>query len=409
LSGRALQSPVALVTDAGRGSAVAIIRSLGRAGWSVIAADSEPRSLGSHSRHAAQEFVYPSPTSASSAFLEAILDKVARSRVDLVLPVTDPVILPLSAARDRFPASCHLAMPGAEQLQVFLDKHQTLALAEKLGIPAPRSRVVSVRDGVRSIDGFGWPVVLKPRSSRVFRNHESIDSFEVSYARDAEELAHRLRALVGDVDVLVQEYCPGVGYGVGVLMHEGRPLAAFQHRRLHEVPVTGGPSALRESVPLDPALYDYSVRLLGAVRWTGLAMVEFKVGPAGPRLMEVNGRVWGSLPLAVLSGVDFPRALAELYRSGPPGPEVEPQRTYRTGVRARNLALDLIWIASVLRGQRGASYLPHPSRWEALAGFGALFDPRISADTFAVDDPGPWFAELPMILQRLTKKFGRLG
>jgi predicted ATP-grasp superfamily ATP-dependent carboligase len=286
-----------------------------------------------------------------------------------------------------------------------MDKHKTLALAARLNIPAPRSQVVGVREGAASVDGFGWPVVLKPRFSRVFRDQESIDAFEVSYARDPEDMAARLRALVGDVDVLVQEYYPGVGHGIGLLMHEGRPLAAFQHRRVHEVPITGGPSALRESVPLDREMYAHSVRLLGEIRWTGLAMVEFKVGPAGPRLMEVNGRVWGSLPLAVMSGVDFPKRLGDLYRSGPPTSEGSVDTNYRVGVRARSLTLDLIWIATVLRGLKSVPFLPFPSRWEGLAGLVGLFDPRCRIDMFTFDDPGPWFAELPLLIRRLSRKF----
>jgi predicted ATP-grasp superfamily ATP-dependent carboligase len=401
------KSPTVLVTDAARGSAVAIIRSLGHAGWRVIAGDSDAASPGFRSRHVAETFVYPPPTTAPEQFFQAIRDFLTRQHVDLVIPVTDAAILPLSRHRHELPAECRLAVPEPEQLEAVLDKLKTVEIAKRLGIPTPRTHVVSIRDGAPNIQNLGWPVVLKPRFSRVFRPQGSIDAFEVSYARDSEELASRLRAQVGDVDVLVQEYCPGVGHGVGILMHEGRPLAAFQHRRLHEVPVTGGPSALRESVPLDPLMYDYSVRLMSSIRWTGLAMVEFKVGASGPRLMEVNGRVWGSLPLAVLSGVDFPRLLADLYRNGPPSPTAPPQTTYKLGVRARNLALDLIWIATVLRGQRTVPYLPYPSRGEAFGGMVSLMDPRIPVDTFAPDDPGPWFAELPVIARRLTRKIGR--
>ena len=39
-----------LVTDAGRGCSIATIRSLGRAGYKVIAGDADPRSIGFRSR-----------------------------------------------------------------------------------------------------------------------------------------------------------------------------------------------------------------------------------------------------------------------------------------------------------------------------------------------------------------------
>ena len=49
------RQPTILVTDTGRGSAISIIRSLGRKGWRVIAADSDPRSLGFQSRYAHEQ------------------------------------------------------------------------------------------------------------------------------------------------------------------------------------------------------------------------------------------------------------------------------------------------------------------------------------------------------------------
>ena len=55
--------PTVLVTDASRGSAITIIRSLSKMGWTVVAADATRRSLGFRSRHAHHRFVYPSPSS----------------------------------------------------------------------------------------------------------------------------------------------------------------------------------------------------------------------------------------------------------------------------------------------------------------------------------------------------------
>ena len=62
-----------------------------------------------------------------------------------------------------------------------------------------------------------------------------------------------MEQFVGRCAVLLQEYGPGEAHGVELLLVDGRPLAAFQHRRIHEVPLTGGASSLRESVPLSAA------------------------------------------------------------------------------------------------------------------------------------------------------------
>jgi predicted ATP-grasp superfamily ATP-dependent carboligase len=203
--------------------------------------------------------------------------------------------------------------------------------------------------------------------------------------------------------VLLQQYVRGEGHGIELLASEGRPLAAFQHRRLREVPITGGASSFRESVPLDPDLLEASTRLLEALKWTGLAMVEFRVGPDGAHLMEVNGRIWGSLPLAVRAGMDFPARMAELFVDGPPPPG--PVETgYRVGVRSRNLSLDVVWIASTLRPRRRYPYLETPSRRAAVAAALGLLRPGDGYDLLEADDPRPQLAELRGLAAKVREK-----
>lgn len=399
--------PTILVTDAGRGSAIAIIRSLGRRGWRVIAADSRPHSPGFHSRYAHEKLLYPPPRTAPRETVASLL-RAARDRgVDLIVPVTDEVLLPLSQERRRFAGVCKLALPGADALEVTTDKQKTLELAERLAVPVPHTRLVAtVDEALRHGPQLGWPVVLKPQVSRLVRDGQAVEAYTVCYAEHRRDLAAQMGRFQGRCPVLMQEYTPGVGQGVELLMHRGRPLAAFQHRRLREVPIHGGASSLRQSVPLDPTLYDYSVRLLERLHWTGLAMVEFKIGPKarGPKLMEINGRVWGSLPLAVLSGMDFPARLAELYLFGPPDSGPTPDTSYEVGVRARNLELDLVWIASVLLGRRRFPFLPAPRRRAALAAMAGLLNPACKFDVLSLGDPRPGVAEIFKIIAKFAGK-----
>ncbi len=397
--------PTILVTDAGLGSAITIIRCLGRQGWRVIAADSDARSLGFLSRYAHERFVYPAPEGASQAFVEALKGAARAYQADLIIPVTDAAILPLAQARDEFAGVSQLALPDTRALEVVLDKRQTLALAERLHVPTPQTCLVaSVQEAVAAAQRLRWPVVLKPPASRRYEPGQAIQSFTVSYAADLSQLTAQMRRLEGHGAVLLQEFYPGEGQGVELLLHQGRPLLAFQHRRLREVPVTGGASAFREGIPLDPVLYRFAVDLMAALEWTGLAMVEFKLGAAGPKLMEINGRVWGSLPLAVLSGVDFPARLVELCLFGPPQTAGLPIGKYKTGVRSRNLDLEILWIASVLRGKRRYAGVPWPGRHQGLVALLQLVHPAYKFDLLARDDPRPGVAELAKIARKLCMK-----
>jgi predicted ATP-grasp superfamily ATP-dependent carboligase len=396
-----------LVTDSGRGSAIAFLRSLGRQGWRVIAADADSRSAGFRSRYAARHMLYPNPAARPEDFVAALIEGVRSQGVQLIVPITDEAILPLSRSRRSFDGLCTLALPEADALERVGNKLATLELAESLGVPAPRSRLVHTStQALAEAEHFRWPIVLKPQRSRVYHSDAAIEVFEVAYAPSREQLAEQMRRFEGRCAVLLQEYVEGTGYGVEILADAGRPLAAFQHRRLHELPIQGGRSALRESTRLDPALYDHAVRLLGALEWTGLAMVEFRVGPRGAALMEINGRVWGSLPLAVQSGMDFPRRLAELYLLGPPGPEVPTDQRYRVGVRVANLERELKWIASLLLGWR-LPFLPSPRRREALRATVGLLDPRARFDIQSLDDPRPGLADFAYIVRGFGDRLRR--
>jgi predicted ATP-grasp superfamily ATP-dependent carboligase len=399
--------PRVIVTDAARGSAIAFIRSLGRRGVEVVAADHRPRSAGFRSRYAHECLLYPDPAQAPDAAIDVLLAAAQERRVDLIVPVSDEVLLPLSAARERFDGVCALAVPEADALQTVIDKAATLELGRRLGVPTPRTALARTVDEALAVaPGLGWPVVVKPAASRVYRDG-AVEAFHLAYADGPDAVAEQVGRLRGRCAALLQEYRAGEGHGVELLADRGRPLVAFQHRRLHEVPITGGASSLREGVAIDPELYGHATRLLAALNWTGLAMVGFRVGPDGPTLMEVNGRIWGSLPLAVKSGVDFPLGLVELYLGrrlddvARPGPVL--------GVRSRNLGLELVWIASVLRRHRRYPFLPAPRRSAAVAAALRLPLPRDGFDVLCRDDPWPAVAELGAVSGRLMRKAAHAG
>ena len=394
-----------LVTDARRGSSVAFIRSLGRRGDHVVAADAAWPSAGMRSRYAAARVRYPSPVAEPAAAGEALVRAAHDHRIDVIVPVTDEVILALRDRLGDLPSGCRVAVATPEAAQVVADKEATIQLARRLGIPVPETIAATTADDVHAAARhLGFPVVLKPMTSRRRDELHGVRRYAVTYALDDSGVDRALRGM-DDVGVLVQRFWPGVGEGVELLLDHGTPLAAFQHRRLREVPTSGGASSLRESVALDPVLFDHSARLLGALGFHGLAMVEFRVGQDGPVLMEINGRVWGSLPLAVAAGMDFPARLVDLYTRGTPERRDGVAVTnYALGVRARNLDLELVWIGSVLRGARRASITRRPPRRAALGAIADLFRPDIHDDILSWTDPGPGIAELVRIAGKLASK-----
>lgn len=397
-----------LVTDGRRASALAVVRSLGRAGHTVVVADTGPGTASGSSRYASAADTYPSPfVNGAEATAEGIVRLARTHRIDAVVPVTDDTLVPLVATGATLPAGCTLAAAGPAALELAASKVATVELARALDVPVPESRVLEgPDDAAGTIEALGTPVVVKPDRSRVIGADGRLRRGSVRYAwTDAE---------VGEVAdaagqrVLAQRHHPGIGCGIGLVMAEGRPLLAVQHRRVHEVPVSGGASAVRETVELDRDLMGHACALLAEMGWSGAAMVELKVGPTGASLMEVNGRLWGSLPLAVRAGCDVPARLLEVHL-GEVDPDAVLDTGYARGVRARNLDLELVWIGSVLaRGPRCSSMV-EISRRDGLAAALDLLRPGQGDDLAADDDHRPLVRGVPRALAHAAGKVVRRG
>jgi predicted ATP-grasp superfamily ATP-dependent carboligase len=191
---------------------------------------------------------------------------------------------------------------------------------------------------------------------------------------------------------MLQEFVPGSGLGVFLLLDmQGRTCAEFAHRRIRDIRPTGSGSVLRESVPVDGRLRELAVALLRKMEWWGVAMVEFRTDErtGGVVLMEVNGRFWGSLQLALDAGVNFPAILIDVAGGQSPTPP-----PFHAGVKVRWWLGDLARTASVLKG-RPSGYSGHfPTRWSAVRDMLGPQPTGTIGEVYRSGDPWPAAAEL---------------
>jgi predicted ATP-grasp superfamily ATP-dependent carboligase len=321
-----------LVTDGSQRAALAVTRSLGRAGHEVMVGADRRRSLAGASRYCMESAVFPDALEEPAAFAAAVARSVREARIEIVLPITEAALLALLPGRESLGAS--LPWPSAEIVARSLNKEAVLETAARLGIAVPRGVTLDGPDALSRLTAPVFPVAVKPIRSVQTAADGSRAKFGVQYARSAPELQELIRSLPSSAfPVLVQERIVGDGRGVFVLRWGGRRLAAFAHRRLREKPPAGGVSVYCESVALEPELLQAADRLLESLDWSGVAMVEFKrsARDATDFLMEINGRFWGSLQLAIDAGVDFPALLVAATLGAP----VEAPGSYRVGARSR--------------------------------------------------------------------------
>lgn len=360
------------ITDGHWRKSLAAVRALGRMGLRVTVGESNRIMTAAFSRYCNRAVVYPSHLNKPSEFLTFLFRELSQDHYQMLLPMEEETMVLISQHHSDFSRRTYVPIVSYDKLQIARRKDKILHLAEKLGIPIPRTWYV---ENLSQLDrlkmSLNYPLVIKPRMSS--------GAIGVSYPKNSEELMEQYKTVHRRFPYpLIQELIPheGLGFGASFLLDErGQVKASFVHKRLREYPVTGGASTLRESVRRDD-IRDMALALLKALNWFGVAMVEFKLDPRDgiPKLMEVNPRFWGSLSLAVNAGVNFPYLLYLMSR----GENFKPVENYQIGKRCR-------WLlpGDILH------FIKNPKRVSLTPQFFRFWDGNTAYDILSLKDPLP--------------------
>lgn len=393
--------PVLVFGDDTR-SFLATVRSLGRRGVRVHVAPHSLQSPALRSRHIFKVHRIPYYLGDGTEWLAAVQQVLQAESIGVVLACEERALLPLMRHREALPG-CKIALPGDAAFEAFFDKLNTHLLAQQVDVPSPAAVAVEPGTQAHQIgEQLGFPVVCKARRSYNWPHLYSRS--KVCVAHDEAALSQWLAAC-GDArgQFLAEAYFDGFGLGVSVLCDRGRVIQAFEHHRVNELE---GSSYYRVSRQVHPERLAAVVRMVAVVDYTGLAMFEFKHQPASGQwaLLEVNARPWGSMPLPLALGVDFPWG-AYLLAAGQPAPAPV---AFAAGVYGRHLMGDLHQLRMRIAGLPLAKGIWRGACW--LAGLVRVLTPREHWDTLVASDPGPGLAELSELRrigwQRLLRALG---
>ena len=381
-----------------------MLRELGVRGVPVLGVGKRD-SIGRASRYAGEFAVRP-----AGAIAEWLPGVIAAHGVEAVMAVSEGDLVQLAALKHALPGVI-VAVPDPEPLALVLDKARTLEAARGVGIAVPASwQPLAGEDRAARAAALAYPVAIKwsdPVAAGPLLDKAGLALEKVEYAADpAALLAILARYEPLRMWPLVQEWCPGHGLGQMLFMAQGRATLRFQHRRLREWPASGGVSTLCAAVPLSEhaALMERSEALLAAIGWEGPAMVEYRHDPATGRsvLMEINGRFWGSIPLASRCGAHFGW---ETFRRQVLEQTHDETPTLRPG-RARYVVPDTKHLVVVLRDPAVSA----GAKARLAASFvGGFLDPGTGYYVWSARDPGPLFADLKAILGKVWGGESRAG
>lgn len=348
-----------LVTDGGDGqsrSAVAAVRALRTAGYRPVVTTSGPNNLAAASRDAAATVAVPPVDDAD--YPVAVADAAALADAVAVLPGSDASIVALG-------------LPA----QVLVDKTALGRLAASAGFTPPDERRFESFDELRASPDLPFPIVVK--AERKVRGA----AFEAQRADRVADL-DRLRVPVG-VPLVAQRLVPGGLRAVCGVMWRGE-FAAVVHQRCERLwPPGCGVASAAVVVSRDETTESKLLALLA--HHDGI----FQAQLIGDHLLDLNPRVYGSLPLAVAAGVNLPAIWCGLLEHG----DAARHRTLSAsvGARYRWLEGDVRSVASSFRaGEIGL-----------VAALGALAPRRHTAHSIeSLRDPGPMLGRARAVLGR---------
>jgi len=375
---------------------LSIMRELGRHGVAVHAVGADIRGLGAASRYCHK--FWPKGRGAIVEWLPDLIDK---TDVQAVIAWSENDLKALAELPETI-NGCRILTPRADALAKVLDKAQTLKLAREMGIETPRNW--------QEMPDI-WPVVVKwPDPMRIMAKLDAagLDFHKAEFCRNPDALRNILERYepIGEKP-MVQSYAKGRGIGQMFYMHGGKATLFFQHERIHEWPPEGGVSTLCRSVSPDQHQDQRkkSEELLVAMGWEGPAMVEYRWEPEGSRyiLMEINGRFWGSQPLATHAGAEFGW---EHYRCQMIGSDDATPPPYRINVQARYMVPEIKRLYRLFfQTDQIADPFFKANKWSELGSFIlSFFKTNMRYYVFAIDDPGPFFADAANIIRKALRR-----
>ena len=134
-------------------------------------------------------------------------------------------------------------------------------------------------------------------------------------------------------------------------------------------------------------------------------MVEFKrdLRDGTAKLMEINGRLWGSLQLAITSGIDFPNLFIDFLNGKSPEEVVS---SYHVGYKLKWILGTLDHLIIRLKKTHYELYKDqdYRSKWGSFLDFMRVKERNTSFDVFDRRDLSPFMFELKEYIMDIFSK-----
>jgi D-aspartate ligase len=289
---------------------LAVIRALGMMGVPIIVVVYDEREdMGYVSKYVTERILAPHPEKFEDQFIDVLEKSAARLSGSLLIPTTDETLSTISRNKTLLEPHYIVACTEWNITEQFIDKKHTYALADSIGIPAPKTMIPhSTEDVERYSRTVDYPCLVKPCQS-----HSYFDRFKRKMVRVdnlQQMLAAYQEAADANLETMLQEFIPGddkQGVNYNSYFWNGGPLIEFTAEKVRNAPPQYGSPRVAVSKHI-PEVLEPGRKILHAMGFYGFSCTEFKRDARDGiyKLMEVNGRHNRSGLLSVRCGINFP-------------------------------------------------------------------------------------------------------
>jgi D-aspartate ligase len=405
--------PRAVVLGVEHPRALAVLRSLGRAGVPIVGVDDDPTARGLHSRYLTERALVD-PAEAS---VLRCLASLAGGGGGVLIPTNDRYLAIVARHHASLAERFTLTTPPWDLLRRLFHKPACYAIAREAGLrtptwhaPADRAaleRVVAGLDVERRahIVAVAEPASLVPADVRTGRMTKAAGRTTAALRDDCLDVLARTGRPPVILEVVPGEARTSVGVSMVVdpeqsvhACHAVRRLQLYLYRRdrVYTHPYELGANVYCESVHDDEAV-DAAHRFVRHARYYGPITLEFRrdASDGGLVLVKADPRVVRATALSTALGLDVPATLYTIFTGG----QAPPARPYRDGIAW----VWLTWYLSTLWRNRDES----PVGRELARFVRAL--PRVKAWAYLdVRDPLPFAVDV-WRWARIGVRWGRRG
>ncbi len=316
-----------LVSDPNSKTALAVIRSLKRENCHIEMFSHYKKPMCYYSNYCNRINILPRYENPS--FEKKFISLIKKRKYDYIIPVQFKSFYHLSKIKEKILKHSNMNCENFDKIFKVSSKVFMKDLTLKLSINNLKNietfKINNFQSAQKKLRNISYPIVIKPKFEQGGR------SDHIFYAKDEihgesilKKISKKLKLNINHF--IIQKKIKGVGRGFFCVSKKGKCVSFFQHERIRELPITGGRSVAAKSIN-DKKLTKIGKRIVKKLRWNGALMLEFKYFNNNYYLIEANPKFWGSLDLAIESGVNFPMDLIDPKRSN------NKKNIYKIGLR----------------------------------------------------------------------------